>query len=349
VSLILEAFTPDTKIIGTGAAIAVVIALILRFFPKVRHVLKPHKGYAFWTALPWFLTAALAVVLIFVVLPDRAVKQSSLLANKWLKWQKDLEGAAGQCTKAKDRDKCLAEQLSPVIDNRPRPERQSDATGLASDLMAGQLMLANENARSALNDRLGIREKFLGSGRSEPVGQTNYTAASVPEYLVPNLSDKSPNVWVWEPEQVQDQKPIMEQNLLEVLHTFPPANTAVNHQDFEHNWSWLKDHLQPNDPRPILVRFALIPQTIPYSGCLGRPEATRVFMSNLGELAPKTVHDAAQSTGYVVPEKSDDPGLRLFIWVYAPTEEDQAVSATWGNVLANFGKWITAEPCKNAN
>jgi hypothetical protein len=62
--------------------------------------------------------------------------------------------------------------------------------------MAGQLMLANENARSALNDRLGIREKFLGSGRSEPVGQTNYTAASVPEYLVPNLSDKSPNVWV---------------------------------------------------------------------------------------------------------------------------------------------------------
>jgi hypothetical protein len=130
------------------------------------------------------------------VLPDRAVKQSSLLANKWLKWQKDLEGAAGQCTKAKDRDKCLAEQLSPVIDNRPRPERQSDATGLASDLMAGQLMLANENARSALNDRLGIREKFLGSGRSEPVGQTNYTAASVPEYLVPNLSDKSPNVWV---------------------------------------------------------------------------------------------------------------------------------------------------------
>jgi hypothetical protein len=46
VSLILEAFTPDTKIIGTGAAIAVVIALILRFFPKVRHVLKPHKGYS---------------------------------------------------------------------------------------------------------------------------------------------------------------------------------------------------------------------------------------------------------------------------------------------------------------
>lgn len=326
--------------------------------------MRPHRGYAFWTALPWFLTAALAVVLVFKVIPDRAIKQSSLLADAWLKWQTNLAKTSGQCSKFKDkvdkakdgaekdaaekaRDQCLADKLPPVIE--ARPERRSDAPSLTSDLMAGHVMVNDVNVGSVLHDRLSIDEEFLGSGRSEPVGGKDYKDASVPEYLVPNLSDGLPNVWVWKLEQLQNQKPVADQNLLEVLLTFPLANTQANHPDFESAWKgWLKDHLRPDDPRPVLVRFAfLYPQD--YSGCLGRLKATRVFMSNLGELTPRTLGDAAQSTGRKKPDKSDDQGLKIFIWVYAPTTESGAIPATWGNVLANFGKWIIAKPCKNPN
>jgi hypothetical protein len=72
-------------------------------------------------------------------------------------------------------------------------------------------------------------------------------------------------------------------------------------------------------------------------------------MSNLSELASNSVRNAALSTGYKVPEKSDEPELTLFIWVYAPSEETQVSKATWGSVLANFTKWIIDEPCRTEN
>jgi hypothetical protein len=131
---------------------------------------------------------------------------------------------------------------------------------------------------------------------------------------------------------------MMEENLLKVLQSEAQANSdAKVRMDFGEMWK----SRPSNDPRPILVRFAVIdPQTTKYSGCLGRPNATRVFMSNLRELEPDTVHNAAIGTGYVRPPNIDKTGLKMFIWVYAPPEEDQAVKATWGNVLAHFGTWI---------
>lgn len=373
VSLILEAFTPDTRIIGLGAIIAVIVALTLRFFPKLRVMLKPRSGHAFWTALPWLITAALAILLVFKIIPDRATQQKELLANSWLTWQKNLASASGGCAKAgekedKAKDKevkakekedkakehaqrieaeralalCMANALDPVLYKEPRP---------ASDQVSGQLMLADDNARAVLGDRLSVGDKFLGSGFSLPSDSNanDPAVARVPEYLVPNIKDDSPKVWVWKLEhsKVQDQKPIMERKLLEVLQTFDPAN----HADFKSSWSsQIKQHLQPNDSLPVLVRFALMdPQKVKYSGCLGRPDATRVFMSNLGELASRTVRQAAQSTGYNKPEKSDERGMTLFIWVYAPTEEDQVVKATWSSVLTNFSKWVKDGDCEAAN
>jgi hypothetical protein len=356
VSLILEAFTPDTRIIGIGAIVAVIIALTLRFFPKLRLMLKPRSGHAFWTALPWFITALLAALLVFKIIPDRATQQKDLLASSWLSWQKNLASASGECTKAKEKEDkakdhpqkldaeralaaCMANALDPVLYKEPRP---------ASDLVAGQLMLADDNARSVLGERLSVGDKFLGSGFSLPWGENDPAVARVPEYFVPNLRDDSDHVWVWKLEhsKVQDQKPIMERKLSEVLQTFDPSN----HPDFKGNWSWLKQHLQPNDRLPVLVRFALMdPQKVQYSGCLGRPDATRVFMSNLGELASRTVREAAQSTGYNKPEKSDERGVTLFIWVYAPTEEDQVVKATWGSVLTNFSTWVKSGDCEVSN
>lgn len=72
-------------------------------------------------------------------------------------------------------------------------------------------------------------------------------------------------------------------------------------------------------------------------------------MSNLGQVAGLTVDEAVRNSGHRAPEKDDDRSLRLLIWVYAPEEETQAVRATWGNVLANFGTWVTAEPCTRSH
>src|SRR5207249_3069089 len=96
VTLILQALDWQVKNIGRGAAAAVIVALILRFFPRVRRMLKLRRGYAFWSALPWFLTSALVIVLIFKVLPARSKRQneesaknvSTQLANAWLDWQR---------------------------------------------------------------------------------------------------------------------------------------------------------------------------------------------------------------------------------------------------------------------
>jgi hypothetical protein len=84
-----------------------------------------------------------------------------------------------------------------------------------------------------------------------------------------------------------------------------------------------------------------------YSGCLGRSDATRVFMSSLGDVKDKTLQEAINSSGLVLPVKADVPGMKVFVWVYAPSFEGEAkvVRATWGAVLDNFTTWIVEESC----
>ena len=181
VSLFLEVFKPEAKALGT--AIAAIAAFTLHFFPKLRSAFIPRKGLRFWTALPWFLTSALALLLVFKVIPARSKEkdnlikqQENLLTRAWLNWQINLEKAASQCSevtgkvdaargaekKAKDqserekaqndeirwekaRDNCLSEKLKPVLRDNQRPPG-----GVASELMAGQLMLAKKHQRSTV-------------------------------------------------------------------------------------------------------------------------------------------------------------------------------------------------------
>jgi hypothetical protein len=353
-TVVLDCVTADKKIVAVGAALALVVATALRFLPQLRASSNLLQQHALAVAMPWLITATLTVLLIFVIEPRRDEKQfaSSLLEKQrilqssWPEWQQNLEKAAGQCKS--DNPKCLAEKLAPLLEikNRPHLAVGTGSSDLASDLLAGQLMLANDTSRKILNTRLSITQRFLGAGFSEPVGETNYAAARVPEYLVPNLSDTSQHVWVWELEygKIVGDKPIMDHKLMEILLKIPP----LNHADFKGNLSWINDHLSRNDSRPVLVRFgAWDPRKLKYSGCLGRSDATRVFMTSLGEIKDKTLADASKASGYIVPEKYDAPGTKLFVWIYAPTEDGQAVVATWGNVLANFEKWVTAESCVN--
>jgi hypothetical protein len=353
-TVVLDCVTDDKKVVAVGAALALLAAIALKFLPQLRDSSNLLQRHAFAVAMPWLLTATLTILLIFVIEPRRDKKQltSSLLEtqnylqNSLLQWQQNLEKATGQCKT--ENPECLAEKLGPLLEikNRPHLAVGTGSSDLASDLLAGQLMLANDTSRNILNTRLSITQRFLGAGFSEPVGENNYAAARVPEYLVPNLSDTSQRVWVWELEygKIVGDKPIMDHKLMEILLKIPP----LHHADFKGNLSWINDHLSRTDTRPVLIRFgAWDPRKHKYSGCLGRSDATRVFMTSLGEIKDKTLADASKASGYIVPEKYDAPGTKLFVWIYAPTEYGQAVVATWGNVLANFEKWVTAEPCVN--
>jgi hypothetical protein len=331
----------------TALALVVAIALRLGYFPKLRVS----------TVLLLILGAVLTIILVVFVFPFQAQQDSNSLASSWLEWANSLGKSVGQCkvsanpaaplpASAAD---CLATVLVPVVKSRPRPVEESNVTRQAGDLLAGQAIFANYKARALLDSRLSISKQFVGSGYSEPIDVTDLSAARVKEYLVPNDRDVSPHVWFWiiDPTQIVDKKRIVDRKLVQdvLLHRASDNHKGQPDLDFARNWGWVSQHLQLNDSTPALVRFIpMDPKK--YSGCLGRPEATRVFMSNLGQLAGLTVAEAARNSGYRGPEKDDDRSLRLLIWVYAPEREDQAVPATWGNVLANFEAWITAKPCE---
>lgn len=347
VAIVVSLFTQDPRATGAVAAASLTLAAALWFSPQLRRVFNEHS---FLQQLPWVLNAVMVLALVLLVIPSRALKQrqeqTTLLASKWLRWQQDVETEAGKCKKGDV--KCFADRLRSVLEARPRPDYQNDVTGQASDVIAGQVMLANDSIRDILRTRLGVSGGFIGAGFSEPGGQTDITRARTSEYLVPNLSNSSAHIWRWQlaPGELVDDKPIAESTLRNVLLRVPPDN----HQDFEANWKkWVKDHLGANDPRPPLVRFVPIDvQKSTPSNCLGRPGATRVFMNRLSEDIDKKVADAAMDSGYVLSANSDQPSVKLFVWVYAPTSNAEVTPATWNNVLVNFGRWITDKSCDDA-
>src|SRR6185437_7931089 len=138
----------------------------------------------------------LLIALVFVVAPARARRQNNLVASSWLHWQQSLERSANHCRKfsrclndsacrednrrlreSLDVDSsCLSERLKSVLQERPRLKQETDLTGFVGDLIAGQLMLANDNTRAVLNSRLSTGNRFLGAGLAEPARQTEITA-----------------------------------------------------------------------------------------------------------------------------------------------------------------------------
>jgi hypothetical protein len=221
-------------------------------------------------------------------------------------------------------------------------------------MIAGQVLLANQTVRAVLQKRLSVDERFIGAGNSEPVQHTNAAAAMVPEYLVPNVLNSNSSVWVWELNLAVplNGRLLVDQKLVDVLLTVPPQ-PHNDGQTFATNWTaWIeKDHLGSDDT-PALVRFATLDPTNlnhdskkqpPPSGCLGKSDATRVFMNKLVFVKDETLGTASKDSGFTV--RRDDPTARLYVWVYVPTQAGEVTRATWDNVLANFTTWITEDAC----
>jgi hypothetical protein len=348
VTVVASFCTESQRLLAIWALGALLVAIGLRFLPGIS------KARSISVVLPWLVTAllALTLVLVLVVVPYRAEKQNTLLAKSWLDWENSLEVSAAKCKKSPTPESCLSKELADVLENRPKSANAS--AKLASAMIAGQVLLANQTVHGVLQKRLSVDERFIGAGNSEPVHRTNAAAAMVPEYLVPNLRNEAPFVWVWELNLgvPLNGRPLIDQKLMDVLLTVPPQ-PRDDQQAFATNWTaWIeKGHLATDDA-PALVRFAILDPTNlnhdskkqpPPSGCLGKPDATRVFMNNLGFVKDETLGTATKDSGYTV--RPDDPSARLYIWVYVPTQAGEVTRATWDNVLTNLTTWITENPC----
>jgi hypothetical protein len=354
-TVIASFFYPDNQsVLSICAIVALLLAIGLRFFPNV------HEEHAVTLVLPWLIVVGMAAVLYAVLW--RNPNKSSKLAKDWLKWQKRVEASAAKCKdeKGKDLDICIVRDFGPVLNERPGKSDNEALNRLASGVMAGQVLLANDAVRTELKARLSVDDRFIGTGTSEPIGITNSAEAKVPEYLVPNLLISDKQVWVWEltPEQYLEGKPLWEHSLKEVL--MKVSQTQDNPNNFKTAWeSWIeKEHLNSPDA-PVLVRFASLDPTarplgpndhpkdyVPRpSACIGKPSATRVFMNTLAPLLEEPLQTASRNSGYTEAARHSN-NVRLYVWVWVPAYPGEVTQATWENVLNNMTTWIQGVSCE---
>jgi hypothetical protein len=244
-------------------------------------------------------------------------------SDEWRSWRKQIHEKLSA-------DNVTEMTLADALRNK-LPARPDDApAALRRDQAIAEVLMSYPRVRNKLWDRFGIDEKgFLGTGLSKPVGTPNYGAAAVHEYLIPNLADRDPAVWmrILDPNNPDD----MRMTVRELFENDPKADDKKNHLV-----AGIAQRVKENDPlRPAVIRFQLL-YSIKYSGKLGPLKRHRVFASNLAELWNSRVEDAARLSGYTFTE-----GDSVYVWAFLPGYPDQVVPATWGDVLNHLPKWLS--------
>jgi len=285
-----------------------------------------YKGYlrAATRYLGALLTLFLAIVLVVVLIRHKTSDPVAV-------WGERIIPIVDQC---KDSDICIADAFS--------SEHLAVPSDLTSDLRAAGILMQNQHVKDMVYRDFGITDSFYGTGLSQPnFDKNNYGAARIPEFLSPNYADTITSVWTW---KLQPKEDNLNKKLSEILKTLPPlvarSLPSGTHNFLQYINENFKQHLSLNDSVPIVIRFAQIPANR-YSGCMGRPEARRVFASHLGELLgmDMTVEEAASFSGYLfTPGEAEQT---IFIWVFIPSTQSEVVPATWGAVMPRFRTWIS--------
>jgi hypothetical protein len=199
---------------------------------------------------------------------------------------------------------------------------------LRHDQAVADVLLSYPGVRTILRKRFGIDERFLGTGLSSPVDRPDYGAASVHEYLIENMRDNQQGVWMrkLDPFSLDLEKPI--KDLIE-------EDTEQDDTKQELKRVIVSDAEARHTGR-VVIRFALIDTSKNlYKGTLGHPDRERVFASDLSEVWNLKVKDAADLSGY-----RSSGGNTLFIWIFVPPNGNEAVPATWGEVLDHLPDWL---------
>ncbi len=219
----------------------------------------------------------------------------------------------------------------------PPDKRTTEADFLRRDQAVADALLSYPGVREIIQKHFGIRENFLGTGLSKPLGGTPYGSASVHEYLVGNHSDSHEHVWLWKVKSFGKIFSLPLQSLIggDKDRVEPDNRTKVSGKFEDELQEILLRVKNPDHPIPPMIRFARFDEKY-YKNTLGRPEASQVFTSNLSEVWDLTLQQAAERSGYAYTDKGDT----LFIWVYVPYHSNEFTPATWRQILERMPEWL---------
>jgi hypothetical protein len=254
-------------------------------------------------------------------------------APEWRAWRADLNR---KLSVAEIGPRDLADALRAPLP--PLPDKHTEADRLRRDQAVADAVLAYPGARKLLATRFGIRESFLGTGLSQPLGTTSYGQAAVHEYLIDNHHDSHPHVWAWQlPAQGRDLSIPVRAFLSGDART-PPDNRAKPGGKYEDDLAEIALRVKnPDHPLPPMIRFGRFDKKF-YRNTVGRPDASHAFTSNLSEVWELTMQQAAEKSGYYYR----DGGDTLFIWVFVPYHSNEFTPATWRHVLERLPQWLDA-------
>ncbi|MGA2902712.1 MAG: hypothetical protein ABSD98_02695 [Candidatus Korobacteraceae bacterium] len=249
-----------------------------------------------------------------------------------------------QVLACKHGEACIAGALSELPHEVRSKDEHATQEGLFADQVIGEIVRSSPEAMQLLHKVYGVDQGFLGTGLSEPAAQSNFAKARFPEYLVPNYRESHEGVLVWNLTKLQ----YLQANLYETLRTMPPVNAKgwapqelnAMRELIEQRTVWKSD-------LPAMVRFALIPKG-QYSHCLGRKEAHKVFVNDLGPTRANnlTLEESARMSGYPV---TDAPERDRYVFVFLPQDKAEFVPPTWGSMVSNIGAEVAKpSPCMAA-
>jgi hypothetical protein len=261
--------------------------------------------------------------------------QITQTSDPWREWRREILTAISKCH-GPLQEICIAAAL------RTYHHPPGDGTGirplsdLAADLRAGSILIENDSLRTTLHTWYGIDDRFLGTGFSQPAGSEEYWTARVPEFLVPNYPDNQTGLWCWKLRPGAS----LGRTVGDLLHEMQPEYSkapnasktfAADLAEIDRRIATHQEHLPP------VVRFAYLTES-EYSGCLGRKERRRVFVSDLGSVLQMTVEQAGRYSGYTFSEASDGKDKRVFMMVFLPAHETELAPSTWPSILDRAGE-----------
>ena len=266
--------------------------------------------------------------------PTAAIDHAS-----WAKWETDIAARVAECNGSQQA--ADAECVKKVLHVNP-PEVSGSLSGqLVRDLLAGQYYLTIPRVSESLQTFLGVRPGFLGTGIVAPQGKPTYAEASLHEYFAPNLNvtDGENNVIGWILPSTFDGR----KTLKEIITSHPKDLAAPTLKERErlnvttaawaHFSSLAQNGWRTTDGLPVLVRFERFPAE-KYSWQLGRKDARRVFCASLQDALNLTLDDALVKSGHEMV--NSETTREIFIWVFVPRTQSEAIPATWGTVRSQI-------------
>lgn len=340
----------------TGATTVGIVALLLAFF-----FIESWKVYL----------KRVTIILLFGV----SLTLSGILywkyfvdVDRWLVWDAQVNEKVAECEKdfiaaqlKNDKAANFDEKVACVgdlITHSGYPEGGKDELkirALEEDTRAGSLLLRNPTIFKILETRLGVGEKFIGTGFAIPSGDNKvYGDAILPEYLVPNRLETEREILTWQKTPVL---PNLNQtvgcliagcaNDRGVVKPTPPSNIDPTDPAQVQKYKDILDYVRLSeslfdDKKIVLVRFSQFNPVNDkgekvYKGRLGRDDASRVFMVRLRDIWDMSLQNAMIYSGRKVKDTNAET---LFVWLYAASDDEHVTRATWRNIIDHLDELL---------